>query len=61
MEKEAQGIGSIHNYYGGIIVKEDEGKIFWAIEDWEDPYWEEIPESLYKELLAFEIQRKKDI
>ena len=48
----------IGNYYGGLQVWEADGKFFWCIEDW-DSYQVshtemgvEIPESLYKELLA---------
>ena len=46
-------IGKIENYYGGLHVKEDEGKYFWGIEDSYGTDWEEIPESLYLELVKF--------
>ncbi|AGN51380.1 hypothetical protein VPJG_00016 [Vibrio phage jenny 12G5] len=46
-------IGGIGNYYGGLSVKEDNGSFFWSIEDWDGQYWEEIPKSLYDELIKF--------
>ena len=51
MEKEIGGIG---NYYGGLFVKEEEGKYFWTIENYDGFFWQEIPESLYEELIKFE-------
>lgn len=50
----ARSIGSIGNYYGSLEVKEEDGKFFWSIEDHYGHDWEEIPESLYRELIAFE-------
>lgn len=47
-------IGKIGNYYGGLSVKQADDKFYWSIENYDGPYWEEIPESLYRELLAFE-------
>lgn len=53
------GIGNIGNYYGGLLVKEESGKFFWAIMDYTVKCkWEQIPASLYKELMAFENQQK---
>jgi len=46
-------IGEIGNMYGGLMVKEEQGKYFWAIEDVNDLYWQEIPYSLYSELVKF--------
>lgn len=50
-------IGRIGNAYGGLHVKVDAGRFMWAIEDYDgfpfDEQWEEIPESLYRELMAF--------
>lgn len=47
-------IGNIGNYYGGLAVKESDGKYFWGIMDYDDEYnWEEIPETLYIELVKF--------
>lgn len=49
------GIGTIGNYYGNLCVaNDDEGKFFWSIEDHDGCRWEEIPESLYRELVKFE-------
>ena len=47
-------VGGICNYYGGLNIGECEGRFYWSIEDWNDDYWEEIPESLYRELIKLE-------
>lgn len=46
-------IGEIGNYYGGLSVKENEGKYYWSIENHDGENWEEIPHSLYLELISF--------
>ena len=51
VEKEIGGIG---NYYGGLCVGRLDGRFYWAINNYDGYYWEEIPESLYRELIAFE-------
>lgn len=56
MENERR-IGSIANFYGGLFVKEHEGKCYWSIEDHSDRSWEEIPRSLFDELIKFEEAR----
>lgn len=50
-------IGDIGNYYGCLSVKEEDGKFYWAIENYDGISWEEIPESLYIELNKFEDSR----
>lgn len=52
-------IGNIGNYYGCLEVKEENDKYYWCIEDWERAYWEEIPKSLYDELIKFEESKEK--
>lgn len=54
-------IGSIGNYYGDLEVKSEGGKFWWNIENWDGACWEEIPERLYRELIAFEEERKAAI
>lgn len=56
-------IGEIGNYYGGLLIKKEKGKYFWSIENYSGCEWEEITESLYKELVRFEndCRLKKDI
>lgn len=54
---EEVGIGCIGNYYGGLAVKQEDGKYWWSIENYDGHGWEEIPESLYLELLKFEADR----
>ena len=51
-------IGGISNYYGGLRVKTEDGKFFWSIEDVTEDDWEEIPESLYLELMRFNDKTK---
>jgi hypothetical protein len=47
-EFEMKDVG---NYYGGLNVKEVDGKYFWAIENYDGTDFEEIPKALYDELL----------
>lgn len=47
-------IGKIGNYYGSLNVKKEDGKYFWSIENYNGFFWEEIPESLYNELIKFQ-------
>lgn len=49
-----KSIGTISNYYGGLRVKEEGGKFWWSIENYDGDNWEEIPESLYLELIKFQ-------
>lgn len=46
-------IGSIGNYYGCLRVREESNRFFWSIENYDGDHWEEIPESLYLELIKF--------
>ena len=48
-----QPIGTIGNAYGGLRVTERDSRFFWSIEDVICDNWEEIPESLYRELVKF--------
>ena len=50
MKKE---IGNIGNYYGMLTAKKKKGLFYWSIKNWDGHRWEEIPESLYKELIQF--------
>lgn len=52
-----QGIGDIGNYYGGLSVKECDGRFFWSIENYSGHNWEEIPKPLYDALVEFEAER----
>ena len=51
-------IGGIGNYYGNLEVKEEGGLYYWAIENHDRIDWEEIPESLYNELVNFEDRKQ---
>jgi len=54
MEKKMKEIGEIGNYYGGLKVKEEDGKFFWSIENWNGDSWNEIPQYLYDALMKYE-------
>ena len=49
---------NIGNYYGGLEVKEEDGKYFWGIENWDGIEFEEIPKYLYDSLIKFSEQDK---
>ena len=51
-------IGTIANYYGSLEVATEDGKFFWAIENWDGHNWKEIPESLYNALVEYEKTRE---
>ena len=57
MEKTI-AVGDIGNYYGGLNIKESEGKFFWSIENYDGYDWEEIPEYLYQTLIKYKNERK---
>lgn len=46
-------IGNIGNYYGGLEVKEENGKYYWGIGDWDGICWDEIPVWLYNTLVNY--------
>jgi len=52
-------IGNIMNYYGGLFIERRGEKFYWSIEDESDSQWEEIPKSLFDELIKFENARVK--
>jgi len=41
----------IGNYYGGLAVKSEDDKSFWAIENYDGYDWVEIPRELYDSLI----------
>lgn len=50
-------IGEICNYYGGLEVKEEGGRFYWAIENHDGHDWEQIPQYLYDALVKYESER----
>ena len=44
---------NIGNYYGTLNVRDESGVFEWGIESWNGFDWEQIPESLYNELVKF--------
>jgi hypothetical protein len=51
MERE---IGDIGNYYGCLSVKDEDGKFYWSIENYNGHNWDEIPEQLYDQLIKYQ-------
>ena len=47
-------IGTIKNFYGGLLVMKEEDKFYWGIGDWNKTEWEEITEELYNSLISFD-------
>lgn len=43
----------IENYYGGLEIKEEDGKYYWAIENYDGTKYKEIPKYLYDSLVKF--------
>ena len=52
LNDKAQRVGSISSFYGGVIVAMVDGRAYWGIENYDKNYWEEIPMSLYDELIS---------
>ncbi len=44
------------SYYGGLYVKEEEGKFYSSIENYSGFEWVEIPEYLYDALILFQTE-----
>jgi hypothetical protein len=50
-------IGDVCNYYGGLHVKEQNGKYYWGIENWDGDFgWIEIPKQLFDALIQYDNQ-----
>ncbi len=54
---QLKSIGAIGNYYGGLYITKYNDKFYWIIENYDTNFnditeWDEIPESLYNELLT---------
>ena len=54
---KVRAIGEIGNYYGGLGVKQEDGKFFWSIENYSGDHWDEIPQQLYDALIKYEDER----
>ena len=57
-------VGGICNYYGGLLIMRSKGRFYWAIEDYSNTEFEEIPKSLFNELFKyndFKRRAKNDI
>ena len=44
---------NIGNYYGCLSVKSENNKYYWSIENYDGHDYEEIPHSLYVELVKY--------
>lgn len=54
MDENIINVGACRNYYGGLSVKEEDGKFFWSIENYNGFSWHEISEKLFKLLIEEE-------
>ena len=59
IDKVAYDIGNIGNYYGGLRIAELDNKYYWGIENYNGTFYEEIEETLYRELQYRELQKLK--
>lgn len=55
-------IGTIGNYYGNLYITKYNAKFYWIIENHSTDFnridqWEEIPQSLYDELLRLKYKK----
>lgn len=48
---EETQVGAIGNYYGGLWVKRSREICYWGIENYTGITWQEIPLSLFNELI----------
>ena len=48
---DIKDIGNIGNYYGNLAVRSKRGRYYWSIENYSGHHWEEIPRSLFDELI----------
>jgi hypothetical protein len=51
-------VGTIGNYYGNLEVKQEGGRFYWGIENYDNCWWEEIPEYLFVALNRFENEKE---
>lgn len=56
---KTKSIGTIGNYYGNLEVAQKDGLFYWGIDNWNGTRWEEIPQVLYDQLVAYEDERIK--
>jgi hypothetical protein len=52
-------IGDISNAYGQLEVKQEGGRFFWDIENYDGHYWEEIPKYLFLALNRFQDEKEQ--
>jgi hypothetical protein len=43
-------IGEVGNYYGRIAIKNEDGALYWSIENWDGHNWVPCPEYLFDAL-----------
>ena len=52
---EPKRIGKTGNHYGGVFIKEEDGRFYWGVENWDHALnWEEIPDYLYNALNRYQ-------
>lgn len=58
MKKEEKEIGNIGNYYGGLVIKSEDGKYFWGIESYDGTKFEDIPKELFDALEKYALKKE---
>ena len=51
-DREDTFIGEIGNYYGGLVVKCENGVPMWSITNYDGDHWEEMPVYVYKAMIS---------
>ena len=55
-------IGKVGSHYGGMFICKKDGACFWSIGNYDGYFWEQIPETLFNELNAFEdLKAQKEV
>lgn len=54
-------IGNIGNYYGSLKIKDEDGKFYWSIENYDGEDWEEIGDVVFDTPINYYIERRWNI
>jgi hypothetical protein len=53
---EPRTVGSIGNYYGGLMIMAKDGQPFWCIENWDGYGWEPCPHDVFAVLAKLDAE-----